>query len=108
MEEGLDSSGERGDPCEVCRRGPRGRARLRQGRGWGTVGDPGGLVVTSSHVVEGAVSVGVRLGDGRSVVAEGVGREPPTAGAFGSIGSYGTFVAYGSVVLVVYPDCGSV
>ena len=54
------------------------REQLRQGTGSGFIIDSKGLVLTNNHVVEGAVSIRVRLDDGRSFVAEIVGRDPLT------------------------------
>ncbi|OJH38111.1 trypsin-like peptidase domain-containing protein [Cystobacter ferrugineus] len=59
---------------------PRGSRRepIRQGTGSGFIIDSKGLVLTNNHVVEGAVSIRVRLDDGRSFNAEIVGRDPLT------------------------------
>jgi serine protease Do len=60
--------------------GPRGQRRepVRQGAGSGFIIDSKGLVLTNNHVVEGAVSIRVRMDDGRSFDAEIVGRDPLT------------------------------
>ena len=59
------------------RRG-QGDAPLSSGTGSGFVIDPKGLVLTNNHVVEGAVTLRVRLDDGRSFDAEVLGRDPLT------------------------------
>ncbi|PTL78277.1 trypsin-like peptidase domain-containing protein [Vitiosangium sp. GDMCC 1.1324] len=60
--------------------GSRGQRRepIRQGTGSGFIIDPKGMVLTNNHVVEGAVSILVRMDDGRSFDAEIVGRDPLT------------------------------
>jgi serine protease Do len=58
--------------------GRGGREPVRQGAGSGFIIDPSGLVVTNNHVVENAVSIRVRLKDGRSFDADVVGRDAPT------------------------------
>jgi serine protease Do len=58
--------------------GRGGREPVRQGAGSGFIIDPSGLVVTNNHVVENAVSIRVRLDDGRSFDADVVGRDQPT------------------------------
>ncbi len=59
--------------------GPRrGQEPVRQGAGSGFVVNPKGLVLTNNHVIEDAVSILVRLEDGRSFPAEVVGRDPLT------------------------------
>jgi serine protease Do len=57
---------------------PNGREPVRQGAGSGFIVDPKGLVLTNNHVVEDAVSILVRMDDGRSLSAEVVGRDPLT------------------------------
>ncbi|MCP3101296.1 trypsin-like peptidase domain-containing protein [Myxococcus sp. K15C18031901] len=59
--------------------GGRGqREPLRQGAGSGFIIEPSGIVLTNNHVVEDAVSITVRLDDGRSFAASVVGRDPLT------------------------------
>ena len=58
------------------RRPPQGRGHIMQGAGSGFVIDPKGLVLTNNHVVDAAVTLRVRLDDGRSYDAEVVGRDP--------------------------------
>ncbi|MCE9667266.1 trypsin-like peptidase domain-containing protein [Myxococcus stipitatus] len=59
--------------------GGRGqREPLRQGAGSGFIIEPSGIVLTNNHVVEDAVSITVRLDDGRSFAATVVGRDPLT------------------------------
>ena len=48
---------------------PNGRENMRQGAGSGFIIDPKGIVLTNNHVVEDAVSITVRLDDGRSFAA---------------------------------------
>ena len=55
-----------------------GDAPLSPGTGSGFVIDPKGLVLTNNHVVADAVTLKVRLDDGRSFDAEVVGRDPLT------------------------------
>ncbi len=59
---------------------PRGAEEgpLNQGTGSGFIIDPRGLVLTNNHVVEGAVTLRVRMDDGRSFDGEVVGRDPLT------------------------------
>jgi serine protease Do len=57
---------------------PNGRENMRQGAGSGFIIDPKGLVLTNNHVVEDAVSITVRMEDGRSFAADIVGRDPLT------------------------------
>ncbi|WP_257456453.1 trypsin-like peptidase domain-containing protein [Archangium lipolyticum] len=54
------------------------REQLRQGAGSGFIIDPKGLVLTNNHVIEGAVTIRVRMDDGRSFDAKIVGRDPLT------------------------------
>ncbi len=53
-------------------------APLAPGTGSGFVIDPRGLVLTNNHVVEGAVTLKVRLDDGRAFDADVLGRDPLT------------------------------
>jgi serine protease Do len=65
--------GRRGHP-----RGGGDDGPLMPGTGSGFVVDPKGLVITNNHVVEDAVSLKVRLDDGRSFEGEVLGRDPLT------------------------------
>ncbi|HYI00468.1 Do family serine endopeptidase [Hyalangium sp.] len=73
-------SGPRGveSPMERFFGRPNGRENMRQGAGSGFIIDPKGLVLTNNHVVEDAVSITVKLDDGRSFLAEIAGRDPLT------------------------------
>src|SRR5262249_55203823 len=51
---------------------------LQRGLGSGFLISPDGLAITNNHVVEGAVSVSVKLNDGRTFEAEELGRDPLT------------------------------
>ncbi len=53
-------------------------APLSGGTGSGFIIDPKGVVLTNNHVVEGAVTIRVRLDDGRAFDGEVVGRDPLT------------------------------
>ncbi|MBL8915414.1 MAG: trypsin-like peptidase domain-containing protein [Archangium sp.] len=58
---------------------PRGEeAPLNQGSGSGFIIDPRGLVLTNNHVVDGAITIKVRLDDGRSFDGTVLGRDPLT------------------------------
>jgi serine protease Do len=63
-------------------RGGRGggqqREPLRQGAGSGFIIESKGVILTNNHVVEDAVSITVRLDDGRSFAGEVLGRDPLT------------------------------
>ena len=55
------------------------RQRIRQGAGSGFIFDSkAGLVLTNNHVIEDAVTISVRLDDGRTFDGEVVGRDPLT------------------------------
>lgn len=57
----------------------RGGPNVKQGAGSGFIFDAGkGLVLTNNHVVEGAITIRVRLDDGRTFEAETLGRDPLT------------------------------
>ncbi len=60
------------------RRNEGGGDRLVSGMGSGFIIDASGLVVTNSHVVEGAESIEVHLQDGRNIKAVLVGRDAKT------------------------------
>jgi serine protease Do len=57
---------------------PREDMPLNQGSGSGFIIDPRGLVLTNNHVVDGAITIKVRLDDGRSFDGSVVGRDPLT------------------------------
>ncbi|QSQ27367.1 trypsin-like peptidase domain-containing protein [Pyxidicoccus parkwayensis] len=59
-------------------RGGREREPLRQGAGSGFIIDPKGIILTNNHVVEDAVSITVRLDDGRTFSGDVLGRDPLT------------------------------
>jgi serine protease Do len=56
----------------------RGSEQIRQGAGSGFIIDPKGLVLTNNHVVQDAVSIRVKLDDGREFEGKTVGRDPLT------------------------------
>ena len=58
------------------RRGSGQEAPLSPGTGSGFIIDPRGIVLTNNHVVDGAVTLKVRLEDGRSFDGEVLGRDP--------------------------------
>ena len=57
---------------------PRYRQRVQQSLGSGVIVDARGHIVTNHHVIAGADKIQVQLADGRSTVAEVVGRDPDT------------------------------
>ena len=57
---------------------PRYRQRVQQSLGSGVIVDTHGHIVTNHHVIAGADKIQVQLADGRSAVAEVVGRDPET------------------------------
>jgi serine protease Do len=56
----------------------RPREDLRRGVGSGFIVSAEGLAITNNHVVDGAVTISVRLEDGRQFDAEVLGRDPLT------------------------------
>ncbi|NET31630.1 MAG: PDZ domain-containing protein [Cyanothece sp. SIO1E1] len=54
------------------------RTRVERGTGSGFIIDPNGIVITNSHVVDGADEVTVILKDGRSLRGEVMGQDPVT------------------------------
>jgi len=63
------------DLPDLFRGVPRGPSL---GRGSGAIVDPGGLILTNNHVVEGAETIRVTFADGRELTASLVGADPPT------------------------------
>ena len=59
-------------------RNPHNNNQIRQGAGSGFIIDPKGLVLTNNHVVENAVTIRIRLEDGRSFDGQVLGRDPLT------------------------------
>ncbi|ATB28803.1 Do family serine endopeptidase [Melittangium boletus] len=57
---------------------PDPHERIRQGEGSGFIIDPNGLILTNNHVVENAISIRIRLNDGRQFDARVLGRDPLT------------------------------
>jgi S1-C subfamily serine protease len=58
--------------------GRRGDAPVARGTGSGLVMSPDGAVLTNNHVIEDALTMNVRLRDGRLLPAKLVGRDPAT------------------------------
>jgi len=61
---------------EVTSTGFFGQPSVQQGAGSGWIIDSNGLIVTNSHVIEGAQSVTVSLNDGRVFAAEQIAADP--------------------------------
>ncbi len=57
---------------------PRYRRRVQQSLGSGVIVNPVGQVVTNHHVIKGASSIEVQLGDGRIAEASVIGSDPDT------------------------------
>lgn len=74
----------RADPAVVFvktiqeQRGFAGRRVVGEGLGSAFVYDPGGLILTNNHVIEGATAIRVIFGRTREMDATVVGRDPPT------------------------------
>ncbi len=73
-----DASGIDEDLLERFFQGRHPKSEVRSGMGSGFIIDPKGMVLTNNHVVEGAVSIRVRLDDGRAFEASVLGRDPLT------------------------------
>jgi S1-C subfamily serine protease len=69
----------------------QGNVRQGQGAGSGMVIEPGGLVLTNAHVIEGATSISVTLADGSRRPADLVGSLPQDDVALVQIRDGGTF-----------------
>lgn len=74
----------RADPAVVFvktlqeQRGFAGRRVVGEGLGSAFVYDPGGLILTNNHVIDGATAIRVIFGRTREMDATVVGRDPPT------------------------------
>ena len=58
--------------------GPRFQQRVQRALGSGVIIDDAGHIVTNNHVIANATTIRVQLADGRSTVAQVVGRDPDT------------------------------
>ena len=72
------SPSERNEIFEQFFGGGQQHPQTRQGAGSGFVIDPRGYVLTNNHVVEGAVSIRVKLDDGRMFDGQVLGTDPAT------------------------------